>query len=130
MGENKMVNFLSLIKTIPGTVKAGIDKIGDSTKFVENVRDLTDDDYKNAALEIIKASESMTDQEKLDEIKSLQLFVEERKHVAADEIKDHQVLTAKIIIAVLSAGFSIPVETLVKALKKGKTELIEEIGEE
>lgn len=118
--------LLKLVKPLAGMVKEAYGKIANAKEYVEAVNNLaSNDDIKQAAIKIIENSNELNDVEKLEQLKELQTFVAEQKAQAADEINEHQILISKIFIAVLSAGFSVPIEAVINALSKKDVTLLE-----
>ena len=114
-------SFFKYVEKVINALPKTINTIKDTQGFVNAVNSWEDGECKQAALDIIKNSDEFSDEEKVQKIKELNKFVNEQKQVAATEISKQQILITKILIAVLTAGISVPVEGLLN-LRKGKEE--------
>ena len=114
-------SFFKYVEKVINALPKTINTIKDTQGFVNAVNSWEDGECKQAALDIIKNSDEFSDEEKVKKIKELNKFVNEQKHVTATEISKQQILITKILIAVLTAGISVPVEGLLN-LRKGKEE--------
>lgn len=116
------MGFLKYVEKVIDALPKTINTIKDTQGFVNAVNSWEDGECKQAALDIIKNSDEFSDEEKIEKIKELNKFVNEQKQVAATEVSKQQVLVTKILIAVLTAGISLPVEGLLNLRKNSKEE--------
>ncbi len=119
--------IITLVKNATDFIKASFEKIADTKSYAEGVNEIAvDTACRDTALRIIENSKQLDDREKLAQIKDLQSHIDEQKTKAASEINEHQLLMAKIFLAVLSAGISLPVDIISKAIKEKDVSIIEE----